>query len=109
MASSMRRHHSLHHCTVFSLSSFDAVHLVTTQPIWKRTNSANKEGKKKSKKAHLEVIAMIVVALMSLSFFYGDVVHWCRYSEDCYKESLSPPTDGAPVEVMFTASRDASL
>ena len=46
MASSMRWHHSLHHCTVSSLSSFDAIHLVTTQPIWKRTNSANKEGKK---------------------------------------------------------------
>ena len=36
-------------------------------------------------------------------------MHWCKYAEDYYKEGSSPPTDGAPVEVMLTAGRDASL
>ena len=44
-----------------------------------------------------------------LLLFYGDVVNWCRHVEDYYKEGLSSPTDGAPVEVMLAVSRDASL
>ena len=44
-----------------------------------------------------------------LLLFYGDAVNWCRHVEDYYKEGLSSPTDGAPVEVMLAVGRDASL
>ena len=44
-----------------------------------------------------------------LLLFYGDVMHWCRHVEDYYKEGLSSPIDGVPVEVMLAAGRDAFL
>ena len=44
-----------------------------------------------------------------LPFFYRDAVHWCRYVEDNYGEGLSPPTDGALVKIILTASGDAPL
>ena len=67
-----------------------------------------------------ELQRMIMVVMISIKswsmcgfdellFFYGDVVHWCRYAEDYYKEELSPPTDSTLVEVMLIAGRDVSL
>ena len=44
-----------------------------------------------------------------LLLLYRDAMHWCRHVEDYYKEGLSSPIDGTPMEVMLAAGRDASL
>lgn len=42
-----------------------------------------------------------------LLFFYKDVVHWCRYTEDDYGEGLPLPTNVALVEVILIAGKYA--
>lgn len=42
-----------------------------------------------------------------LSFFYGDVMHWCRYTKDDYGEGLFPPTNVVSVDVILIAGKNA--